>query len=1040
MPAEIDSLEIKLTANAQSANRSITSLTDKLSLLSSALTKVSGTNLTSLSTGVENLATAMTGMKAVGTADFSRLTKNLDRLANVNSATLDAASTSLNRLANSLTTLGSVKVTDNVTQITSLASAISKLGYKSAGQAVANIPKLADAMSRLMTTLSVAPKVSQNLIDMTNALSNLALNSNKVSQSSRGVSTGFNLMNTSTKKLHTSTFSLASAIGKVYATYFLLFRLFTQLRKAIDISSGITEVQNVVDNTFGDFSNKVEDLTNSAITKFGMSELTVKEISSRFQAMGTALGYTKEQMSDMSVSLTKLTADMSSFYNVEQSDAAQDLQAIFTGMSKPLRKYGIDITETTLKEWALAKGIDANVSKMTQAQKVMLRYQYVMERTNVLHGDFENTSDTWANQLRILKGNFQDLGKTIGEIAINSLKPLVSWLNLAIQKFNSFLVTVMNGLGKIFGWQYRASAGGTSDLTDDIEGLEDGLDGATNSAKKLKNALLGIDELNVLNDNSSSGSGSASASGDSFAAEYGVLERTEAEYKKYISSLENLYDLGRSISDKISVALLSIDWESIYEKAASFGSGLASYLNGRINPTHFMALGKTIADALNTAVEAAWSFGSTFDFENFGTSVAEGVNKFFSEFDFEKLGETINTWCSGIKDLIKAFFENLDAKEIFGALIDVLTSINIDTVEVLVGAFVLKWAGAKVAEMGAAGVIGKLLFGGGAVTTASKITVAIPELLLTIGKLGVANPLVLGQFGLWLENKFINGSFLDTSTWSGFPKKIDDFVYSIVDAIANAFNFEKTMEMVNRVKKSLNDAVSGDTFWDVGINIAKGVLYVLATPFVFIANPIYSFFDSVIKSFKDIFGIHSPAKNMYFIGENIVLGIVEGWKNAIPELAKIVKNTFGSVLDGLKEVWNNFATWLNEKLTFKIDPIVIAGKTLFDGANINLGKIPTFSTGGFPEDGLFMANSNELVGGFSNGKTAVANNQQIEYGIAYGVRQAVDEALGPYLVEIARNTKATADKDMSVNIGDREIARANIRGQSSIGRRLVTIG
>ena len=123
----------------------------------------------------------------------------------------------------------------------------------------------------------------------------------------------------------------------------------------------------------------------------------------------------------------------------------------------------------------------------------------------------------------------------------------------------------------------------------------------------------------------------------------------------------------------------------------------------------------------------------------------------------------------------------------------------------------------------------------------------------------------------------------------------------------------------------------------------------------------------------------------------------------------------------------------------------ILGKSITVGIpafNVQLGKLPTFdipkyATGGFPEDGLFMANRGELVGKFSNGRTAVANNEQIVDGIKYGVREAVSEVLAPYLADIAETNREVANKDMSVNIGDREIARANNRGQKALGRKLI---
>ena len=154
-------------------------------------------------------------------------------------------------------------------------------------------------------------------------------------------------------------------------------------------------------------------------------------------------------------------------------------------------------------------------------------------------------------------------------------------------------------------------------------------------------------------------------------------------------------------------------------------------------------------------------------------------------------------------------------------------------------------------------------------------------------------------------------------------------------------------------------------------------------------------------------------------------------------LLKIL-SLFSKAIDSIKEIWNGFATWLNDKLTLDISPINISGKERFGGVTLNLGKIPTFKLGGFPEDGVFMANHNELVGQFSNGRTAVANNGQIVEGISYGVKSAVEEVLAPYLQQIAQNTRETADKDASVYIGDREIARANNRGQKAMGLRIRT--
>ena len=195
-----------------------------------------------------------------------------------------------------------------------------------------------------------------------------------------------------------------------------------------------------------------------------------------------------------------------------------------------------------------------------------------------------------------------------------------------------------------------------------------------------------------------------------------------------------------------------------------------------------------------------------------------------------------------------------------------------------------------------------------------------------------------------------------------------------------------------------------------------------------------------------------------FSTENYAHGLELG-QSPIVAKANLISNSaitpFNSVSNTMKNVGfntiSNFTNGMNESATSlysKCNEIVENMKNIFKGANlgINIGanaiisniNIPQYAVGGFPEDGLFLANHNELVGQFTNGRTAVANNEQIVEGIKYGVREAVSEILAPYLADIARNTRETADKDMSVNIGDRDIARANARGQRSLGYALIT--
>lgn len=411
----IDNLDIEISASAQSADTALNNLVNKLGKVQTAISNLNVSNFSGFAVGVKNVSNAMQGLSNVKMPDYTRLAKGITRLSQIDTATIRSAGGAIGELAKSLRVLDNVQMSDNAKQLTELASAVKQLGYKSATQAVENIPKLAVAMEQLMQTLSRAPQVSRNLIDMTNALAALARTGSTGGRAANALGTNLLSYNKVSKRSIKGTRGLASALGKMYATYWLVFRAAGKLKEAIDISSDLTEVQNVVDVTFGKYSNLVEEMSQNSITDFGMSELTVKQVASRFQAMGSAIGISQQQvaksseflaqkgvnaygelgdsMANMSINLTKLAADMASFYNVEQSAVAEDLASVFTGETRPLRTYGLDLTQATLSEWAMKQGLDANIQSMSQAEKTMLRYQYVLANTTAAQGDFVRTAD-----------------------------------------------------------------------------------------------------------------------------------------------------------------------------------------------------------------------------------------------------------------------------------------------------------------------------------------------------------------------------------------------------------------------------------------------------------------------------------------------------------------------------------------------------------------------------------------------------------------------------------------------------------------------
>lgn len=730
---ELESLEIKIQAQAQQASNQINGL----------------------ATGLNRLAKAMNAMRGIDTRTFSAVARNVNKLGSIDTANINAAAGAMRQISNAVKGLSGAS--SSVKGLTELASAIKQLGYQSSTKAIENIPKLATAMRQLMAELSKAPSVSRNIIDMTNALAKLSRTGGAAGTAARSITSSFSGFSSSASVVTKKSFSLAAAIGKVYATYWALFRGFKLLRDAIDISSAVTEADNVVRQAFGKYEKLVDDLCKVSIKKFGMSELSVKQFAGRFQSLGMALDIPQGKMAKMSIKLTELTGDLASFYDVSQSDVAKSLQSVFTGTTAPMRRYGVDLTQATLNEWLMKKGIDANVKSMNQAQKAVVRYEYVLERTKAAQGDFLRTSDSWHNTLTVVTESFKDLGKTVGDIAINAFKPFLRVLGIVAEKVNSFVEMVLNALGSIFGWRFEVSKKGASELADSLNGAYDSMDNLSDAAgsagkntggiaknakkakKEIQQATRAFDELKVISKQSkdntsgsgSGGSGGGSGSGGSGGGDTGTWVETPSAFKKFKSNIKDLEGLGESIRDALVKAVGGIDWDEIYDKASGFGTGLAEFLNGLFSEDKkgnsvFTATADVIAGALNTAIFASKGFTDKFDFETFGKNLAHGFNRFFKKFKWKQCAEAINGWVDGFWNFAVGFFGDLSWSDILNGLKTFLTSLSSKTIATILGAYALKKFGKSTVGALADSVGGQIL------------TAKIKEAFFTIAAITIA--------------------------------------------------------------------------------------------------------------------------------------------------------------------------------------------------------------------------------------------------------------------------------------------------------------
>lgn len=396
-------------------------------------------------------------------------------------------------------------------------------------------------------------------------------------------------------------------LGTTVAAVFSISKLISFSKIALNTASDLTEVQNVVDTAFGSMSNKMETFANKAVNSFGISKLTAKQTGSTFMAMARGMGLAEKNASDMSIALTGLSADMASFYNVDQEISSTALKSIFTGETETLKQFGIVMTDANLQAFALSQGITKSTSAMTQAEKVQLRYNFVMQQTQLAQGDFAKTQGSWANQTRILSERWKELAGTIGTVLINILLPAVKTINDALSSLIAFADKAVKRLSKMFGWSEDTS-NSTSDISKNAQSSADNIDKSTkaqksltkavnNTAKankknnkELKNGIANYDQLNILSQNTSSNS----AKSDNVNGN--LVPMNTAKYPNVGSGIGK--SVGKGISDSITNVL-----KDLYKKC-----GFDTFLNNiqkGIDSVDWSAIGNNCENIFKKSIPIA---------------------------------------------------------------------------------------------------------------------------------------------------------------------------------------------------------------------------------------------------------------------------------------------------------------------------------------------------------------------------------------------------------------------------------------------------
>lgn len=770
----VDELQIEINAKAAKANQSIDTLVWKLGRLNASLSRLNSSSLIGLANGVDRLGRAMQSMNAVKTTDFTRLAKNLEKMGSINTASLNATASSMSHLSRAFNNLGAVS--SNAIQISEIAKNIGKLGNANVQRAIVNMPQLAVALNNLMTTLSKTPQVSQNLIQMTNALANLSSQGNKVSTATNAMTTGIKRTYVPMKTAKKHTMNLASTIGLLYAKYFLVLRAIRLFNKALTSTANYIEAYNYMNVALGkigsdwkhqyeeygydnadayadSFADRMQEkikklsglsievdaegnglLTETGMKNLGLNIQEVTQYASQLASVTNSVGQTGEVSLATSTALTRLGADMSSLFNLDYSQVMGNLQSGLAGQSRALYKYGIDITNASLQTTAYALGITKAVSEMSQMEKQQLRIIKILQDSRVAWGDLANTIDSPSNMIRVFKNNLKETGMVLGQLftpALQGILPILNGVTIAIKR----LLVNMAGL---FGikLEFQKYGEGFMETEDDAEELTDGIEGATEALKEYKNQALDFDEINPLKELDTS-SASASGSGNTIDLTDQIIKETEEyekvweeAYKQMESTSQNIadrissafskafasggwYGVGNLISSSISKSLEDADWDSINETLVEIAEGIAGFINGLFTPELLGNVGTTFAKSLNAVINSKKTLGENINFKQVGEAIGTGVNNFFSTFDFEQLGKSISTWVDGIAEALTEAIATIDWYDVFKGLWEFVSNLSAKTIAILSGLAALKMLGGGSIFGGLGALLGFGATGGG---------------------------------------------------------------------------------------------------------------------------------------------------------------------------------------------------------------------------------------------------------------------------------------------------------------------------------------
>ena len=491
--------------------------------LANSLTPLSGFN-TKLGATLNTLHELPVISDTLDTVDFESFGNNIKQLTN-SLTPLTTIQTGIGSTLNQLSRFEQVvqqldvafqdtKVADNILKLVEAFKPLTTLGKSTLGSMLNQLRKLPEIMEQLSKLDMNA--LSAQIQRVVNAVRPLAEEMNKVAAGFSAFPSRIQKLITQNERLSTSNKKVGESFGvmgtrisqskvKLGVFYFALRRVANRMVDWVVESNKYVENLNLFRITMRGASDEALAFANKVYDAFGIDPSEWIRFQAVFQNMATGFGIAADKATVMSKNLTQLGYDLATVFNVNYEVAMRKLQSALAGQPRPMREWGFDMSEATLKLAALRHGIEANVETMTQYEKSQIRYLQLMEtakRQGIL-GNFAREIHTPANAMRILNQQLQLFKRELGNMII----PLVMKVLPYLQAFVRVLTDAARALASFFGFELpKIDYSGLEELPPLLDDTEDGFEDATSAAKKFKNLLMGFDEINILpKDTGSSG-------------------------------------------------------------------------------------------------------------------------------------------------------------------------------------------------------------------------------------------------------------------------------------------------------------------------------------------------------------------------------------------------------------------------------------------------------------------------------------------------------------------------------------------------------